>query len=109
MPSFPPVTREDCLNYLGIADADDQLVCRNVELARQAATEMLRGSVDYDIATYFPEHDARIHKLVLAYMAELYEDRGTTAKAVKAKHAWVHDMEMQLRLEIARKKREAAT
>lgn len=47
MPSFPPVTREDCLNYLGIADEDDKLVCRNVDLARQAATEMLRGSVRY--------------------------------------------------------------
>ncbi len=105
-PMVNVVTRDDALTYLGIDDTGDWMINRNIDIALNAAIEMVRGSVNPEIGKYFPEKDARIHKLILAYTAEFFESREATAKTVKAKHAWIDNLEWQLRLEIARKKRE---
>lgn len=100
-------TIEDALSYLGI-DYADEMVRSNVTRALTDAKSYLQSAVGADIFELMPD-DPKVGRLVLTYLQELYDERSTTsAKAGNAKREMVHSMEWQLRLELARKREEAA-
>lgn len=97
---------DEAREYLGIDYADD-VVTANVSRALAAAKRLLHGTVGADVETYLPD-DERVTELVLAYTADLYDERGTaSAKASNAKRRSVANMEQQLRLELQRAKEAA--
>lgn len=99
------LTIEDALAHLGI-DYTDDVVRRNVTSALNDARGYLRGAVGDDIYKYLPD-DPRVDRLEKCYLTDLYEERGTSAKAGNATRHMVLSMEQQLRLELVRA-REAA-
>lgn len=94
------LTIEDALTYLGIDYADEQ-VTRNVSRALQDAQSYLQSAVGADVFELLPD-DSKTERLVLAYLSDLYDERGTSAKAGNAKREMIHSMELQLRLELSR-------
>lgn len=97
----------EALQYLGIDYADD-VVTANVTRALNDAKAYLQSAVGADVFDLLPD-DPKVGRLVLTYLQELYDERSTTsAKAGNAKREMVHSMEWQLRLELARKREEAA-
>ena len=98
-------TIDEALQYLGIDYADD-MVTANVTRALATAEKVLRGAVGEDVETYLPG-DPRVAELVLIYLDDLYSDRGVSAKVTGATRRLVADMELQLRLELRRAKKEA--
>lgn len=99
-------TYEDVLAYLGI-DYADEVVERNVKKAMSAAWQTLLGSVGADVETYLPG-DPRVEELAKTYTDDLYSERGVSAKVSNTTRMMVSTMELQLRLELARKREEAA-
>lgn len=100
------LTIDDALMHLGIDYADGQ-VTRNVTRALQDAQSYLRSAVGTDVFELLPD-DSKVDRLVLAYLSDLYDERGTSAKAGNAKRDMIHSMELQLRLELARIRETAA-
>lgn len=98
-------TIEDALLYLGI-DYKDDMTEANVTRALNTAYQTVLGSVGADVDTYLPD-DPRVIELTLIFMDDLYSDRGVSAKVSGATRRLVADMELQLRQELARAKREA--
>ena len=98
-------TIEDALLYLGI-DYEDAMTTANVTRALNTAYQTVLGSVGADVDTYLPD-DPRVFELTLIFMDDLYSDRGVSAKVSGATRRLVADMELQLRQELARAKREA--
>lgn len=96
------VTTQEALIYLGI-DYPDDMVSANVTRALATAHKVLHGAVGADVDTYLPD-DSRAKELVLIYLDDLYSQRGISAKVSGATRRLVHDMELQLRLELARAK-----
>lgn len=102
------VTVDELREYIGIDVSDDPLINANLNRALRAAHELVLGAVGRDIETYLPG-DPRLTALELEYGSEIYNNRGTTsAKAANAQYAWIFTMEEQLRLDLRRRKREAA-
>lgn len=99
------LTLEAALEHLGIDYADDKIT-RNVTAALKDAQTYLRSVVGDDVFTLLPE-DGKVDRLLRCYLAEMYDERSTSAKAGNAKREMIHSMELQLRLELARA-REAA-
>jgi hypothetical protein len=100
------LTIDDALAHLGIDYADGQ-VTRNVARALQDAQSYLQSAVGADVFELLPD-DSKVDRLVLAYLSDLYDERGTSAKAGNAKRDMIHSMELQLRLELARIRETAA-
>jgi hypothetical protein len=101
---MPTIT--EVLQYLGI-DYADEVVTANVTRALDDAKAYLQSAVGADVFELLPD-DPKVGRLVLTYLQELYDERGTTsAKAGNAKREMIHSMEWQLRLELARKREEA--
>ena len=100
-------TLEEALTYLGYDITDDELVNANVTRCLNTAERILRGAVGEDVQDYLHD-DPRITELVLVYMEDLHSQRGLAAKVTGATRRLVSDMELQLRMELARA-REAAT
>lgn len=98
-------TLDEALQYLGI-DYADAMVTANVTRALATAKKVLHGAIGEDVETYLPD-DSRVSELVLIYLDDLYSDRGVSAKVSGATRRLVADMELQLRLELRRKKEEA--
>lgn len=98
-------TLDDALEYMGI-DYADEVVKRRATKALEAAKQTLLGSVGEDVEELLPG-DPRTRELVLIYTDDLYSQRGLSAKVSNATRQMVGTMELQLRLELARK-REAA-
>lgn len=94
------LTVSDALTYLGIDYADEQIT-RNVSRALQDAQSYLKSAVGDDVFELLP-NDSKADRLVLTYLSDLYDERGTSAKAGNAKRDMIHSMELQLRLELAR-------
>lgn len=92
------LTLEQALPYLGI-DYADPLIEANVERCMATARQVLRGAVGEDVLAYLPD-DPRVLELELIYMEDLYGQRGISAKVSGATRRLVHDMELQLRLEL---------
>ena len=102
------LTLTDARQHLGIDTEDDALVNANVQRALSAAVQTVLGAVGDDFETYIPA-DPRFDELVLHYLQEIYENRGTTsARAANAAQAWVFSVEEQLRLALRRAKRAAS-
>ena len=96
-------TLEEALAYLGIDYVDD-VVLNNVERAMATAARTLRGAVGPDVEQLMPG-DERVKELALIYTDDLYSNRGLSAKVSAATRRMVQTMELQLRMEL-RKKRE---
>lgn len=93
-------TVEEALEHLGY-DYADEATTRNARRALAAAKSTLRGSVGDDVEELMPD-DPRAAELVLIYLDDLWDERGTSAKVSGATRRMVHDMEWQLRLELQR-------
>ena len=97
---------EEALQELGI-DYPDDVVTATVKRKMAAAEKTLDGSVGADLAEYLPD-DPRAKELVLTYLSDLYDNRGTeSAKVSNATRRMVHSIELQLRLELRRAKEAA--
>ena len=94
------LTIDEALEHLGIDYADEK-VTRNVAAALKDAQTYLRSVVGDDVFELLP-HDDKAERLVKCYLAEIYDERSTSAKVGNAKREMVHSMELQLRLELAR-------
>ena len=97
-------TYEDALAHLGI-DYADAVIKGKVTRSLETAERFLRGAVGEDIWELMPD-DERAHELVLVYLEEIYSERSPSAKAGNAKREMVSSMEWQLKLELARKRKE---
>ena len=97
----------DALNHLGYDEADE-VVTRLISSELEEARAYLQGAVGVDIFDLMSD-DPRVDILLKAYLDDLHDDRGTTsAKAGNAKREMVRSSEQQLRLELVRKREEAA-
>lgn len=97
----------DALQHLGYDVADD-VITKNVANELEGAKAYLQGAVGPDIFELMPE-DPRLDILLKAYLDDQHDDRGTTsAKANNAQRGLVSSTEQQLRLELVRKREEAA-
>lgn len=92
------LTVEDALDYLGIDYADEKVIT-NVSRSLSGAKRNLQSVVGADVFELLPEHES-IDILVLAYTQELYDERGTSAKAGNAKREMIRNTEQNLRLEL---------
>lgn len=94
------VTLAEAKNYLGI-DYDDAVTTANVTRALAAAEQLVLGGVGADVDTYLPD-DSRVKELTLIYLDDLYSNRGPSAKVEGSTRRLVADMELQLRVELAK-------
>ena len=101
------LTFDDVTDHLGIDYADDPVVQRKVQRAWNTAERVMLGAVGVDVRQYLPD-DPRVDELVLIYADDLYSERGVSAKVSNATRMMVSTTELQLRLELAAKKEEAA-
>lgn len=99
-------TVEEALQYMGY-DYPDDVVTANVIRALATAEATLRGAVGDDVADLLPD-DPRANELVLIYADDLFTNRGLSAKVSGATRRMVQDMELQLRMELRRKRAEVA-
>lgn len=99
-------TVEDALLYIGI-DYADEMVTANATRALAAARRTLLGAVGEDVETVL-EGDERITELILIYFDDLYSERGISAKTnlkvSSATRNLVNSMEIQLKMELERKR-----
>lgn len=97
---------EEALNYLGIErEYADAMVEQNVRRAMQAAHSVLEGAIG-EATIQIMSCDNRVKELELIYMADLYSNRGVSAKVSGSVRRLVHSMEQQLLLEGRRRKAE---
>lgn len=97
------LTIEDALRHLGY-DEEDPDICMIVTGELEEAKQYLCGAIGDDIFELMPD-DHRLNILLKAYLDDLHDDRGTTsAKANNAKRNMVGSTELQLRLELARRR-----
>lgn len=101
------LTFDDVIGHLGIDYADDPVTQKNVQRAWDTAERTMLGAVGADVRQYLPD-DPRVDYLVLVYADDLYSERGVSAKVGNATRMMVSTTELQLRLELAAKKEEAA-
>ena len=100
------VTYEEALAHLGI-DYPDESIEKIVTQKLAAAVETLRGAVGDDVDELMPD-DHRARELVCVYLDDLYSNRGVSAKVSGAVRRSVQTMELQLRMELRRRRKEAA-
>lgn len=99
------ITYKEALDYLGI-DYEDEVVQRNVSRAMNAATATVRGAVGADVEKYLPD-DPRVRELELIYLDDLYSTRGVAAKVSGATRQLVHTMELQVKMDLRKRREEA--
>lgn len=101
------LTIEDALDHLGYDEVDEKIT-KTVTEELEGAKSYLQGAVGADIFELMP-NEPRVDILLKAYIDDQHDDRGTTsAKAGNAKREMIHSTEWQLKLELARKREEAA-
>jgi hypothetical protein len=103
------LTLETALQFLGI-DYADSMITANVNSAIQTAEATLKGAIGDDVFEYFPD-DARIDYLQKLYMADAYSERtlqpSISGKTTNAHRYQVQTLELQLQMELRRKKAES--
>lgn len=100
-------TIEEALQALGI-DYTDPAVTANVTRKLHAANKRLQRAVGDDVWDLLPD-DPEAKELLFAYLEESYNEQGViSAKTSNARRAMVTDAELQLRLELARRRSAAA-
>lgn len=97
-------TEYEFFNYMGI-DYPDIASIDNARRALEVADRTLRGSVGEDVWELLPK-DARARELVYIYADDIYTNRGASAKVSNAVRLSVQTMELQLRMELRRRRRE---
>ena len=98
-------TIADLLRYLGIDYTDDDIT-ENVTDALKVAKSYLQSAVGADVFDLLPD-DPKVSRLLKVYVKDLYDERGSSAKAGNAKREMVQSMEWQLRLELAQARAKA--
>lgn len=98
-------TYEEALVHLGI-DYPDETIKTIVTQKLAAAVETLRGAVGDDVDLLLPD-DHRVKELVLTYLADLYDNRGVSAKVSNAVRLSVATMELQVKMTLRRLREEA--
>lgn len=103
------LTADELLLHLGI-DERDALIMANVNSALDDAEAQLKSVVGADVFELLPD-DPKVIRLWKIYATDLYETRGSnnsaSAKTGNAKSALVHDLEWNLKMELARAREEA--
>lgn len=99
------VTYEEALVHLGI-DYPDESTQRIVSQKLAAAIATLHGAVGEDVEALMPG-DERAKELVITYLDDLYSNRGVSAKVSGAVRRSVQTMELQLQMELRRRRKEA--
>ena len=97
-----PGPYQTILQYLGI-DYADEVVLANVTRAWATAMATVRGAVGDDVDTMMG-HDPRVEELMLIYLEDLYSNRGVSAKVSGATRQLVRTMELQLQMELRRRR-----
>lgn len=98
------VTLEDARMYIGIDVDDDAMINTNLDRALTTARMLTLSSVGENIESVLPD-DPRIDQLILAYAADLYNERSSkNQKASAAQARQIEMIENQLRLEYSRRK-----
>lgn len=100
------VTLQDALDYLGY-DETDEVIERRVKRSLETGKAMMRGAVGEDVEEYLPG-DPRIDELVLYYTGEVHDNHGGGQKQAAARSHHATDIELQLKMELRRKKEETA-
>jgi hypothetical protein len=96
-------TIQEALQALGI-DYTDEAVIANVTRKLNAANKRLQRAVGDDVWDLLPG-DPEAKELLFAYLEESYNEQGViSAKTSNARRAMVTDAELQLRLELARRR-----
>lgn len=98
------LTIEGALQHLGY-DIKDDVITAEVTAELDSAKSYLQGAVGADVFDLLPEHPT-VDSLLRAYLDEMHDERGTSAKSSGAKREMVHSQEWQLRLELARQRAE---
>lgn len=93
------LTIEGALQHLGY-DEVDAVVRENVTAELEGAKSYLQGAVGEDVFDLLPNHPT-VDSLLRAYLDEIHDERGTSAKAGNAKREMVHSQEWQLRIKLA--------
>lgn len=103
------LTLETALHFLGI-DYADPMITANVNSAIQTAEATLKGAVGDEVFEFFP-NDARVDYLQKLYMADAYNERAlqpsASGKVTNAHRYQVQTLELQLQMELRRKKAES--
>lgn len=94
-------TKDEVLDYLGIDYADD-MVTRNIERCIKVSDAFIKGSIGEN----YPVDDPRIKELSLIVIDDLYENRGLDGNVSGNTRRLVHDLSLQLRLDLRRKANE---
>lgn len=100
-------TYEEALVHLGI-DYPDENIKTIVTQKLAAAVSTVKGAVGDDVELLLPD-DSRVKELVLAYLADLYDNRGVSAKISNAVRLSMASMELQVKMELRQIREEAAT
>lgn len=93
------LTIEGALKHLGY-DVVDEVIRENVTAELEGAKSYLQGAVGADVFDLLPDHPT-VDSLLRAYLDEMHDERGTSAKSGNAKREMVHSQEWQLRLKLA--------
>lgn len=94
-------TKDEVLDYLGIDYADD-MITRNIERCINVSDAFIKGSIGEN----YPVDDPRIKELSLIVIDDLYENRGLDGNVSGNTRRLVHDLSLQLRLDLRRKANE---
>ncbi|MDE6730067.1 MAG: hypothetical protein K2J71_04750 [Oscillospiraceae bacterium] len=102
------LTTEEALYFLGI-DYADEMITANVNDAISMADAVLKGAIGDDVFQYFPD-DPRLKHLQKLYTADAYNERylqlSSNTKSANAQRYQIQTLELQLKLELRRKKEE---
>ncbi len=100
-------TYEDALVHLGI-DYPDEAIKTIVTQKLATAIAIVKGAVGDDVELLLPD-DSRVNELVLAYLADLYDNRGVSAKVSNAVRLSMATTVLQIQTTLQRLREEAAT
>lgn len=100
-------TYEQALIHLGI-DYPDENIKAIVTQKLATAIALVKGAVGDDVDLLLPD-DPRVNELVMAYLADLYDNRGVSAKVSNAVRLSMATTVLQLQTTLRRLREEAAT
>lgn len=102
------LTVDELLLHMGFDERDDQIVA-NANSALEDAEAYLKSKIGEDVFDLLPE-DPKLSRLWKIHATDFYETRNSnpsaSAKTGNAKSALVHDLEWNLKMELARAREE---
>lgn len=91
------LTIDEVRQYLCI-DYDDEGITNRLCSMIKAADRYLRGALGGN----YPTNDARVKEIALMYIDDLWENRGVATIEGRNERKLMHDMELQVKLEMRR-------